>query len=114
VILPFLIFHYGFSQNHCVYDYCTNNRTVSGNFTRIFGKPTLAKNIHTGKPLLVDGKPFLITPVREGEVGIVMRDSIPTIFGWIGGALLPVVLLLAAFKLGLKKRAVKLDITQFP
>jgi hypothetical protein len=103
-VLPFLVFHYGFSPYHCVFDYCTNNRALWGKFTRILGQPIPARNFHTGKLLLENGKPFLVTPGREGVVGIVMRDSIPISIGWIGGAILPILLLFSALILSLKKR----------
>ena len=65
-------------------------------------KPVALRNLHTGKLALENGKTIMVTPGREGEVGIVIRDGIPTIVGWLVGLVVPAVLLVAAGIIGFK------------
>lgn len=103
-VLPLLVFHYGFSPYHCVVDYCTINRALWGKDTEIREKPIPLKNLHTGQIVLENGKPIMVTPVRQGVTGIVIRDSIPTSVGLLGGLGAPLALLLTVLFLGLRQR----------
>jgi hypothetical protein len=101
---PFVFFHYGFAPYHCVNDYCTVDRAIWGRDTKIILKPEILLNSRTGKPILENGKPISGQPVREGIMGVVIRDDIPTSVGIVGGLLAPVALLLAALILGVKMK----------
>jgi hypothetical protein len=102
-VFPLLVFHYGFSQYDCVGDVCANWRALWGNHAQIPGRPIPLKNQHTGQIVLENGKPIMGIPIREGIVGIVIRDRIPTGIGWVGGLLVPVAFLIAALIMGLRR-----------
>jgi hypothetical protein len=100
---PFLFLHYGFAPYHCVYDYCTNERALWGKSVEFLGKPHTVKSLHTGRLIVVDGKPIVARPIYQGIKGVVIRDGIPTRVGWVGAIGAPLILLLATFVLALRK-----------
>jgi hypothetical protein len=102
LLLPLLVFHYGFAPYRCVYDVCTMDRALWGRHTVIYEKPVALRNLHTGKLALENGKPIMVTPMREGMTGIVIRDGIPAIVGRLGGLLAPIILLTVAGVISLR------------
>jgi hypothetical protein len=102
--LPLLVFHHGFSQYDCTGDVCTNSRALWGNHVGIPENPIPLKNQRTGEIILKNGKPIMGAPTREGIVGIVIRDRIPTGIGLVGGLLAPLTFLIAALIVGLRTK----------
>ena len=98
--LPALLFHYGFSPYHCDHDVCTNNRALWGHHAEIDRKIVALRNPRTDQPVLQNGKPIMVTSVREGVIGVVIRDGIPTAIGWLGGVFAPILLFAIAGIIG--------------